>query len=109
MICSAFSTHFREIRARVQYVCVCVFSSPPVHFFLNISSFFLSARTRDFFSWRGGMLGTSSRTFSSWRHGMACMHLRTHLLSPFVPLAWVATCAPIFAIATQALYLAVET
>ena len=55
------------------------------------------------------MLGTSSRTFSSWRHGMACMHLRTHLLSPFVPLAWVATCAPIFAIATQALYLAVET
>ena len=37
------------------------------------------------------------------------MHLRTHLLSPFVPLAWVATCAPIFAIATQALYLTVHT
>ena len=37
------------------------------------------------------------------------MHMRTHLFSPFVPLACVATCAPIFAIATQVFYLAVQT
>ena len=85
-------------------VCVCVFS-PSVVFLNLFLSFFFSPRGRGIFSWRGGMLGTTSRTFSSWR--MACMHLRTHLLSPFAPLAWVATCAPIFAIATQALYLAV--
>ena len=46
-------------------------------------------------------LGTSSRTSSS---RPACT--RTRLYSPFVPLAWVATCAPVFAIATQALYIA---
>ena len=34
----------------------------------------------------------------------ACTH--TTSFSPFAPLAWVATCAPMFAIATQALYIA---
>ena len=33
---------------------------------------------------------------------------RTTLFSPFVPLAWVATCAPMFTIATQALYIALS-
>ena len=46
-------------------MCVRVFSP---------SVIFLSARTRDFFSWRGGMLGTSSRTFFSWP---ACTYVLT--------------------------------
>ena len=102
MICSAFfSTHFCEARALC--VCVCFFSFSN---FLKIffSLFSLREDAGSFF-----MEGWYVRYLLPYLFKLACMHLRTHLSSPFVPLAWVATCAPIFAIATQALYLAVQT